>query len=60
MREVRDEIDVQRLELHLPSRRLRCTCGHQLSAHDFDILEPHLVRAVCSRCHCDLFTLEIR
>jgi hypothetical protein len=47
-------------ELRLPRRRLYCRCGHQLTAYDFDILEPSLVRAVCSRCHSDLFTLETR
>jgi hypothetical protein len=50
---------VQHFDLRLPGRRLRCACGHQLTAHDFDILEPKLVRAVCSRCHADLIVIEI-
>jgi len=50
----------QHFELRLPGRRLRCDCGHRLAAYDFDIIEPHRVRAICSRCHHDLFTLEIR
>jgi hypothetical protein len=50
----------QRFELRLPGRHLRCDCGHRLAAYDFDIIEPHRVRAICSRCHHDLFTLEIR
>jgi hypothetical protein len=29
-------------ELRLPRRRLYCRCGHQLTAYDFDILEPTL------------------
>jgi hypothetical protein len=49
----------ERVDLQLPGRRLRCACGHQLSAHDFDIIEPRLVRAVCPRCHTDLVSIEI-
>ena len=49
----------ERVDLRLPGCRLRCVCGHQLTAHDFDIVEPRLVRAVCSRCHTDLVIIEI-
>jgi hypothetical protein len=60
MREQPIELECwEHVDLHLPNRRLRCACGHQLIAHDFDIVEPRLVRAVCSRCHADLVSIEI-
>jgi len=48
-------------EVRLPGSRLRCDrCGHSVSAHAFDIIEPGCVRAVCTHCHEDLLTIEIR
>jgi hypothetical protein len=44
--------------VRVPERRLTCVCGHRLSKHDFDIVEPNLVRAVCSQCHADLIIIE--
>lgn len=49
----------EHVDLRLPGNRLRCACGHQLTAHDFNIIEPRLVRAVCSRCHADPVIIEI-
>jgi hypothetical protein len=49
---------VQRFEVQLPGRRLRCNCGHQLAAFDFYVDEPHSVRAVCSACHTELLIIE--
>jgi hypothetical protein len=50
---------ITKLEVRIPGPRLRCGCGHVLTAHDLDIIEPHLVRAVCTRCHNDLIVIEI-
>ena len=48
-------------ELRLPDNRLRCGgCGRQVSAHAFDIVEPGFIRAVCTHCHEDLVTIEMR
>jgi hypothetical protein len=48
-------------ELRLPGNRLRCGgCGHRVSAHAFDVIEPGLIRAVCTHCHEDLITIEMR
>jgi hypothetical protein len=46
--------------VRVPENGLQCSCGHRLRGYDFDILEPHLIRAVCSRCHKDLVVIEIR
>ena len=55
-----DDIVLHRIDIRVPERRLRCSCGHCLTAHDFDITKPHLVRAVCQRCHNDLVVIETR
>jgi len=48
-------------ELHLPGNRLRCgCCGYRVSAYAFDVIEPGLIRAVCTHCHEDLITIEMR
>jgi len=48
-------------ELRLPGNRLRCDCcGHQISAHAFDVVEPGFIRAVCTNCCADLITIEMR
>ena len=48
-------------EVRLPGSRLRCDCcGHSVSAHAFDIVEPGFIRAVCTHCHEDLITIEMR
>jgi hypothetical protein len=60
MRNPQDDIAPQRIDIRVPERRLRCTCGRQVRASDFDITTPHLVRAVCQRCHNDLFVVETR
>ena len=48
-------------ELRLPGNRLRCgCCGYRVSAHAFDVVEPSFIRAVCTHCHEDLLTIEMR
>ena len=48
-------------ELRLPDNRLRCSCcGRQVSAYAFDVVEPGFIRAVCTHCHEDLLTIEMR
>jgi len=48
-------------ELRLPGNRLRCACcGRQVNAHAFDVIEPGLIRAVCTHCHEDLIAIEMR
>jgi hypothetical protein len=48
-------------ELRLPGNRLRCNCcGHTVSAHAFDAIEPSFIRAVCTHCCADLLTIEMR
>jgi len=50
-----------KFELRLPGNRLRCgCCGRQVSAHAFDVIEPGFIRAVCTHCHADLITIEMR
>jgi hypothetical protein len=50
-----------RFELRLPDNRLRCSCcGHLVSAHAFDVIEPGFIRAVCAHCCADLLTIEMR
>ena len=48
--------------LQLPGNRLRCgCCGHRVSVHAFDVIEPGFIRvAVCTYCHQDLLTIEMR
>jgi hypothetical protein len=48
---------VQNFEVRLPGRGLRCDCGYRLDVHDFDVVEPCHVRAVCSHCHADLLMI---
>jgi hypothetical protein len=50
---------VQKFEVSLPSRRLRCACGHWLETYDFELIEPGIVRTICSRCHQELQTIEL-
>jgi hypothetical protein len=48
-------------QLRLPGSRLWCRCcGHTVSAHAFDVIEPGFIRAVCTYCAADLITIEIR
>jgi hypothetical protein len=48
-------------ELRLPGNRLRCSCcGQRVSAYAFDVIGPGLIRAVCTHCHEDLLTIEMR
>ena len=50
-----------RFELRLPDNRLRCSCcGRQVSAYAFDVIESGFIRAVCTHCHEDLLTIEMR
>jgi hypothetical protein len=46
------------LELRYPKKRLRCVCGRQLQAYDFQ-LDPDMVRLICPECHVELFTIEL-
>jgi hypothetical protein len=48
---------VRDFEVRLPGRGLRCDCGYRLDVHDFDVVEPCHVRAICSRCHADLLII---
>ena len=48
------------ITVRVPENGLQCSCGHRLRGYDFNILEPHLIRAVCSRCHQDLVVIKIR
>jgi hypothetical protein len=50
---------VQRFEARLPGRRLRCECGRQLQAYDFELLEPGTLRAVCSCCHREMLIIKL-
>jgi hypothetical protein len=48
---------IRDFEVRLPGRGLRCNCGYRLDVHDFDVVEPCQVRAVCSHCHADLLII---
>jgi len=50
---VQDDFVHPQFNIRVSERRLRCSCGHSLTAHDFEILHAHLVRAVCQRCHSE-------
>lgn len=49
----------RRHEIRLPGNHLMCcSCGRFLTEHDFDIVTPRQVRAVCQSCHRDLVSIE--
>jgi hypothetical protein len=50
---------VPQCEVQVPGRRLQCICGHRLAGFDFELIEPNLVRAICTRCHTNLLTIEM-
>jgi hypothetical protein len=60
MREpMRSDVVQAHINVRLPRNRLQCICGHEVTVHDVDVIEEKLVRAVCGRCHADLFRVEI-
>jgi hypothetical protein len=46
-------------QLTVRARGLRCDCGHELRPHDVELLEPGLIRMLCSSCHSELASIEI-
>jgi hypothetical protein len=50
---------VQKFEVRLPDRRLRCACGHWVAAYDYELIETGTIRTICSGCHQELMTVEL-